>query len=172
MPSVRRFLAGTPFFGGLSDPALDLLKARLVVHELAAGSYAFRAGDTGASMYIIEHGEVVLCQQGDSGMQVRLRRLGPGDFFGETTLIEMQPRPYDAYVDSPARLLELDNRALYELYKTDILAYVMVLQNVNRELCRRLRRTDLRLTEFADEARDDATQVRMLVARPAGEPKR
>jgi CRP-like cAMP-binding protein len=98
-------------------------------------------------------------------MQVRLRRFGTGDFFGETTLISMEPRPYDAWVDVPTRLLELDNRALYQLYQSDILAYVMVVQNVNRELCRRLRRADLRLTEFADEAHDDATQVGLLVAR-------
>lgn len=166
----RSFLAGTPFFGGLSDAALDFLAKHLKTHDLPAGSYAFRMGDTGASMFIIQHGEVVICRTGDSGMQIRLRRLGPGDFFGETTLIEMQPRPYDALIDSPARLLELDNRAIYRLYQTDIHAYVMVLQNVNRELCRRLRRSDLRLTEFADEARDDETQVRILAARPAREP--
>ena len=40
------------------------------------------------------------------------------------------------------------------------MAYVMVLQNVNRELCRRLRKSDLRLTEVADEAQDDETQIR------------
>lgn len=159
MTDLRSFLASTPFFGGLSEGALDQLASKLVRHDLPAGSQAFRTGDTGASMFIIEHGQVVICRRGGSGMQVRLRRLGPGDFFGETTLIEMQPRPYDALIDAPARLWELDNRALYQLYQSDLLAYVMVLQNVNRELCRRLRKSDLRLTEFADEAQDDATQI-------------
>jgi hypothetical protein len=36
----------------------------------------------------------------------------------------------------------------------------MVLQNINRELCRRLRRADKRITELADEAGDEKTQIR------------
>ena len=33
-------------------------------------------------------------------------------------------------------------------YKADIYAYVMVMQNINRELCRRLRRADHRIAEL------------------------
>jgi len=36
---------------------------------------------------------------------------------------------------------------LYACYKADIHAYVIILQNINRELCRRLRRADDRFTE-------------------------
>jgi hypothetical protein len=42
-------------------------------------------------------------------------------------------------------LYELTARNLYACYKADIRAYVMVLQNINRELCRRLRRADNRI---------------------------
>jgi CRP/FNR family transcriptional regulator, cyclic AMP receptor protein len=48
---------------------------------------------------------------------------------------------------------------LYKLYQADVKAYVLVLQNINRELCRRLRKADTRITEFADEAKDDITQI-------------
>ena len=68
-----------------------------------------------------------------------LVRLAPGDFFGETTLIEMQPRPCTAPCVTPVKLLELTNMDLYRLYREDVKAYVLVLQNFNRELCRRLR---------------------------------
>jgi hypothetical protein len=47
-------------------------------------------------------------------------------------------------------LYELTARNLYDCYKADVHAYVMVLQNINRELCRRLRRTDNRMIELAD----------------------
>lgn len=163
-PALAQFLVGTPFFGGLDENALQRIASSLVERDYPAGAEVFREGDTGASMYVIERGEVVLCRRGESGLEVHLVRHRTGDFFGETTLIEMQPRPYAARVDVPARLLELTNRDLYRLYKEDVQAYVMVLQNVNRELCRRLRRADLRITEFADEAQDGATQVRLPVA--------
>ena len=51
----------------------------------------------------------------------------------------MQPRPFTARVDKDAILYEHTNKDLYRLYKEDVKAYVLVLQNINRELCRRLR---------------------------------
>jgi hypothetical protein len=44
-------------------------------------------------------------------------------------------------------------RDLYACYKTDIHAYVVVMLNINRELCRRLRRADSRIAELADARR-------------------
>ena len=71
--------------------------------------------------------------------------LKSGDFFGEMTLIEMQNRSATVVAESPTVLYELTARQLYTYYKADIHAYVMVLQNINRELCRRLRRADDRI---------------------------
>jgi hypothetical protein len=45
-------------------------------------------------------------------------------------------------------LYELTARKLYTCYKADIQAYVMVMQNISRELCRRLRRADNRIAEL------------------------
>ena len=98
-------------------------------------------------------------QNGDSGRPVKLMRLLPGDFFGETTLIEMQPRPFSVMVEREARLLELTNVELYKLYQQDVKSYVLVLQNINRELCRRIRKASNRITAYADEAGDDVTQI-------------
>jgi len=53
------------------------------------------------------------------------------------TLIEMQNRSATVVAECPTVLYELTARNLYTYYKTDIHAYVMVLQNINRELCRR-----------------------------------
>jgi CRP/FNR family transcriptional regulator, cyclic AMP receptor protein len=58
------------------------------------------------------------------------------------TLIEMQNRSATVVAESPAVLYELTARQLYTYYKADIHAYVMVLPNISRELCRRLRRAD------------------------------
>jgi CRP-like cAMP-binding protein len=71
------------------------------------------------------------------------------------TLLEMQNRSSTVVSESPTALLyELTARNLYDYYKADIHAYVMVIQNINRELCRRLRRSDNRLVELADNSRE------------------
>jgi CRP/FNR family cyclic AMP-dependent transcriptional regulator len=45
-------------------------------------------------------------------------------------------------------LYELTAQKLYTCYKADIHAYVIVMQNINRELCRRLRRADDRVAKL------------------------
>lgn len=164
--SLREFLSQTPFFGGLMDQALDRVIAKLVERRFEAHAVVFREGDQGRSMYIVREGQLLVCKGGESTL-VRLARLGPGDFFGEMTLIEMQPRGSTIQVDdAPARLYELTNVDLYRLYQEDVQSYVMVLQNINRELCRRLRRADTRITQFADDFGDEHTQIPSLGKRP------
>jgi CRP/FNR family cyclic AMP-dependent transcriptional regulator len=159
--ALKAFLTRTPFFGGLDDAALERVVAMLRARSHSVGEAIFREGETGRSMYVVESGELVAMQSGSSGHPVKLMRFGPGDFFGETTLIEMQPRPFSVLVEQPARLHELTNMDLYQLYRQDVKAYVLVLQNINRELCRRLRRAGDRITQFADESGDDVTQLGM-----------
>jgi CRP-like cAMP-binding protein len=86
---------------------------------------------------------------------MRMAGLGPGDFFGEMTLIEMQNRSASVVAEIPTVLYELTAANLYAYYKADIHGYVMVMQNINRELCRRLRRADHRIAELADAPRPE-----------------
>src|SRR6516164_8943291 len=147
---LKAFLVATPFFGGLSDASLDILVSMLVERRFDVGATIVTEGEPGRSMFIVHSGELVVSKLGASGRAVRIAGLEPGDFFGEMTLIEMQNRSATVVADSPTVLYELTVRNLYTYYKADILAYVMVTQNINRELCRRLRRADNRIAELAE----------------------
>ena len=153
-PDLKAFLVATPFFGGLSDASLDLLISMLVERPFDAGATVVAEGEPGRSMYIVHSGALVVSKRAVSGRVIRINGLGPGDFFGEMTLIEMQNRSASVVAESPAVLYELTARNLYACYKADIQAYVMVLQNINRELCRRMRRADDRIAALADAARE------------------
>jgi CRP-like cAMP-binding protein len=153
-PDLRAFLLATPFFGGLSDASLDLLISMLVERRFDAGATVVAEGEPGHSMFVVHVGELVVSKRADSGHAIRVADFKPGDFFGEMTLIEMQNRSASVVAQSPTVLYELTARNLYTYYKADIHAYVMVLQNINRELCRRLRRADNRIAELADASRD------------------
>ena len=149
---LKASLVATPFFGGLSDASLDLLISMLVERRFDIGAIVVAEGEPGNSMYIVHSGELVVSKLGESGRVIRMTGFGPGDFFGEMTLIEMQNRSATVAVESPTVLYELTARNLYTYYKADIYAYVMVLQNINRELCRRLRSAKNRIAELADAA--------------------
>lgn len=165
---LKAFLVATPFFGGLIDESLDRLIRMLVERRLAAGAVVFREGDEGRAMYVIHSGNLLVCKAGVSGRVIRMSRLGPGDFFGEMTLIEMQNRSASVVAETPAVVYELTAMNLYAFYKADVHAYAMVLSNINRELCRRLRRADERIAEVADESRDSMTQIRLRPPKVGG----
>ena len=147
-PDLKAFLLGTPFFGGLPEASLDLMVSMLVERRFDAGATVVAEGEPGRSMFIVHAGQLVVSRRLDSGRSIRMSGLEPGDFFGEMTLIEMQNRSATVVAENPTVLYELTARDLYKCYKTDIHAYVIVMQNINRELCRRLRRADRRIAEL------------------------
>jgi CRP-like cAMP-binding protein len=147
-PDLKAFLVATPFFGGLSDASLDILISMLVERRFDIGAPVVAEGEPGRSMFIVHSGELVVSKRGDSRHVIRVAALEPGDFFGEMTLIEMQNRSATVVAESPTLLFELTAQKLYTYYKADIHGYVIVMQNINRELCRRLRRADNRLAEL------------------------
>lgn len=152
-PDLKAFLLATPFFGGLADHSLDLLIAMLVERRFDAGATVVTEGEPGRSLFIVKSGRLAVSKRANAESIVPISVLQPGDFFGEMTLIEMQNRSATVIAESPTVLYELTAQKLYTCYKADIHAYVIVLQNVNRELCRRLRRADDRFA--ADQAGND-----------------
>jgi CRP-like cAMP-binding protein len=152
-PELKTFLVATPFFGGLSDASLVLLISMLVERRFDLGATIVAEGEAGRSMYIVHSGELVVSKIGESGRLIRMTSLRPGDFFGEMTLIEPHNRSATVVAETPTVLYELTAGNLYAYYKADIHAYVMVMQNINRELCRRLRRAVDRIAELADASR-------------------
>ncbi|MBB4378467.1 Cyclic nucleotide-binding domain-containing protein [Bradyrhizobium sp. Rc3b] len=148
-PDLEAFLLATPFFGGLPEPGLDLLMSMLVERSFDAGATVVAEGEPGRSMFIVKSGRLAVSKRANAGSVIPISVLERGDFFGEMTLIEMQNRSATVVAEVPTVLYELTAQNLYACYKADIRAYVIVLQNINRELCRRLRRADDRFARRA-----------------------
>ncbi len=146
----RAFLAGTSFFGGLSQEVVAAVADRLKERHVAAGEVLFEEGDDGKSMYIVRSGELIVQRHAADGTQVRLLMMRPGDHFGVTSLIEMEPRAFSCRAEKDSVLYELTNLDLYALYKSDLKAYTLMVQNINRELCRRLRKAAQRIAALED----------------------
>jgi CRP-like cAMP-binding protein len=156
---LRQFLTNIALFGGLEASTLSKIVAMLHEQHFDKGAVVCKEGDPGSVIYIVREGEVVVCRSGGSGNLVKVIRLGAGEFFGEMALIDIQPRSATVIVDSRALVYTLTNRDLYALYNDDMPGYVMVIQNLCRELSRRLRRADSKITETADQFHDDKTQI-------------
>jgi CRP/FNR family transcriptional regulator, cyclic AMP receptor protein len=156
--TLTDFLSRAPMFGGLETRTRSRITEMLRAAAYPENTVVVREGEAGLCMYIVREGEVALYQQGGDVL-VRIARLGVGDCFGEMAIIDIQPRSATVITECPCVLYSLTNRDLYTLYHEDMPGYVMVIQNLCRELSRRLRRADARITESAAAARDVTTQI-------------
>jgi CRP/FNR family transcriptional regulator, cyclic AMP receptor protein len=82
------------------------------------GELIVRAGDHGAEMYVIKSGRVRISRP-MGGRTVVLSELGPGDFFGEMSLLESLPRDADATAVGETRLLVLNAGSLLVRLRRD-----------------------------------------------------
>ena len=151
---LREFLTGTSFFGGLSPEVVDRVIGMLKERRVGAGETLFTEGDKGKSMYIVREGALIVERKCQDGTEARLQMMRPGDHFGVTTLIEMEPRPFGCVAEKDSLLYELTNMDLYKLYKEDLKGYTLMLQNIARDLCRRLRKAAKRISALEDHVHE------------------
>lgn len=71
----------------------------------------FDEGDEGEVLFIIQSGEVELTRRGAAGRRM-VARLGPGEFFGEMSVVIGEVRSARAVAVGPTRALELDGETL------------------------------------------------------------
>jgi ATP-binding cassette subfamily B protein len=97
-------------------PVLALLPPevrRLVVESFDRVTYSFgepivRQGERGDAFYVIARGRVRVVAAGDDGIEIPLNRFGPGDSFGETSLLEDVPRNATVRASGDVVALRLD----------------------------------------------------------------
>jgi CRP-like cAMP-binding protein len=148
-PVVPATLREVGLFGALSDTTLEHLACTLSPVRFSAGEIVFREGDVPArDMYVVFEGEMEVLKRSRRGRDIRIAILGPYDWFGEMSVIDMQPRSATVRALAPSRLLRIANTDLDALYRSDLKSYALIVLNVARGLSRRLRVTDGILADF------------------------
>jgi CRP-like cAMP-binding protein len=135
-------------FGAVSDEALSFLTSKLVVLQPPPGDTVFKEGDVARDMFVVMNGEMEVLKRSQSGVDARVALLGPGDWFGEMSILDVQPRSATVRVLAPSRLLRIGAADLDALYRHDVKAYAIIVLNIARELSRRLRVADGLLADF------------------------
>jgi NADH dehydrogenase len=83
-----------------------------------AGEVVFREGDHGDWLYVVVDGEVEVVKAVPGQREAPLRRLGPGECFGEIALVSDQPRSATVRSVTGANLLAMDRDAFQALFST------------------------------------------------------
>ncbi len=154
-------LANVTLFAGLSASDRAALSAALRRRQFAKDEVIFQKGDPGEALCIIAAGTVKIVLSSAEGKEILLALLGTGDFFGELSLLDGEPRSADAVAQDDCRLLLLR--------REDFLGFVrghpQFAESLLRVLARRLRATD----DIVDEAAflDLPTRLARLLLRLA-----
>lgn len=145
-------------FGGLGDEVLKELASSLDLIELEPGAVVFREGDSGREMYVLLDGEMEVLKHSKRKHEARVAVLGPGDWFGEMSILDVMPRSATVRAVAPSRLLRITAHDLDGLYRRDLRSYSLLVLNVAREMSRRLRVCDNLLAELVANVIDEYTR--------------
>ena len=136
-------------FGGLSDDSLGRLASELPEVRTEPGQIVVSEGDLSTEMFVVIGGELEVVKKALDGSTVRVALLGPGDWFGEMAILDVQPRSASVRALAPSLLLSMSadqlDRLLYRVAPKD---YSLLVMNIARELSRRLRVADGILAQF------------------------
>ena len=111
-------LSAVDIFSPLSPEELQRLARATVGHVFAPGETLIRAGDEGASMFVVHNGKVQV-QVNDNGRPRTVAVLGEGDFFGEMALFTGEPRTASVIAIEETEVLEIGHAAMKHLFETN-----------------------------------------------------
>jgi CRP/FNR family cyclic AMP-dependent transcriptional regulator len=143
MPNEASFLSPITLFSKLSPDELSLIAGRLKQQSFRAGALIFKQGERGDAMFIIRSGRVRIFSQDESGQELTLNVYEEGEFFGEFSIIDGEPRSASAEAVEPTEAMVLRNLDLLAILGD----HPAIAISLMRGLVLRLRYT----TEYAED---------------------
>src|SRR5215472_342254 len=133
-----KLIKASVLFRNLQSDETAHILARLHPVIFESGACVLESGVWHGMLYIIASGTVSVCLQEDAGNVARIAQLGPGECFGEMSLITGEP---------PSATVRADvDITVWALHEADFLTLIKtcptLLQNINAILSRRLARTN------------------------------
>jgi CRP-like cAMP-binding protein len=133
-------LKGLPIFQDLNPEELSLVAKAAFERAYRERATLFLENMPGEVMYIIRTGRVDLSKRTPTGEDKIFVTLEPGEFFGEMSLIDENPRSASATVREGGELIVISKKSFRELIAQQPAVAAKVLFNVLRVVNQRLRR--------------------------------
>src|SRR5579864_6656654 len=122
-----------PLFAGLSQNELKRVSRLTEEIQVPAGHRIVTTGETGRELFIIADGRARITTRRGGSVH-----LGPGDYFGEMSVIDGEPRSANVEALTPMRLLVVGYREFWQLLDE----HLPIVRKIVRTLARRLREAE------------------------------
>jgi len=134
-------LKRVPLFSDLSPAELERFAEVAREREYPKNSVILFEDDPGDALYVVSGGQVKVVLIGEDGREVILSVLSDGDFFGEMSLIDDEPRSAHVIAMRDSRLLVLRR----DDFQQQLQQHPSIALKVLKVMVQRLRRADAKI---------------------------
>jgi CRP/FNR family transcriptional regulator, cyclic AMP receptor protein len=138
-------IADSALFRALEPQDVSNLTSRLPTVDFAPGQPLYARGDLGTELFILVEGKVKLGRCADDGRENIISVLAPPDIFGELSILDPGPQPWNATAVTRVHAAVVDRDRL----QAWIDQYPAIANQLLRVLARRLRHTTDTLADLA-----------------------
>jgi CRP-like cAMP-binding protein len=139
------FLENVPIFADLEEPDLKKIEKLGLRKKYKKGNIVVLEKEMGAALFVIISGKVKIVRTDENGREVILSIFGPGEFFGEMSLLDGLARS--------ASVVALTKAELFMIHRRDFLKLVnehpQVAISLLGELTTRLRKADTQIKSLS-----------------------
>jgi len=152
-------LREVPLFSEMDEQEVAGIREIMDVMKFKAGQIIIREGDIGDLFYVVTEGQAEIIVRDADGSDVVLHVAGPGDFFGELSMLTNEPRSARVRAAEPVTTLVLERDEFFNFLRAHTHAAIDVLV----ELGGRLHENDRILRSMASRNVNDIEEERMTV---------
>jgi len=117
MSATPQMLAEVPLFSLMDDQERTALAGILEMQSFTKGATIFEVGDAGDALYVVRSGCVQVYVESTDGKKIIVGENGPGEIFGEISLLDGGARTATAVATDDTELLELERSDLEQLIR-------------------------------------------------------
>lgn len=142
------FLKRVNIFSLLSENELSLIEKSLKPVRVMQDELLFREGDEGSELFIVRSGKMAIFIALPDGTQRMLREFSAGEFFGEMSIFENEPRSATCVAREESMLYALHERDFFKLMDVSPTTAIKIMYRMSRITTERLKNTSEFLTDL------------------------
>jgi CRP/FNR family cyclic AMP-dependent transcriptional regulator len=133
-------------------------KNKELVRSYSPGEFILREGDTSKDMYVIQSGEVKVVKN-MAGRDIELSSLVKGDFFGEMSLLESEPRTASIIAVKPTKVLVIKAGGLLVRLRRDPTFAFEMLQKLSNRIRTMNEKLGSMLSDTKTQAKEEVKEL-------------
>ena len=159
------FLRNVPIFAELEEKDLLRVVKLGTSQKYKKGNIVVLEQESGAALFVIITGKVKVVRMDEDGREVILSMFGPGEFFGEMSLLDGLARSASVVATVKSELFMIHRRDFLELLNE----FPSVTISLLAELAMRLRKADMQIKSLSlKDAEGRVANVMLILAEDVG----